>query len=179
MQQTEQKTSFAKLEQIAPGLRSGRFGNKVELVYLSEKCSVELRRVSELLRLIPRVFPYKPVLTSNLSLIGVAAIFNDNYWLTELGHRFPSNELNDLIIETRVQGLKEIRSRPLEGLFRGQSSDGSILLAIEEKIPTSELVGIIELLHSCGSKKVIPLTNPSTTESVLSCAFRFDQILEM
>jgi hypothetical protein len=113
VQQTEQKTSFAKLEQIAPGLRSGRFGNKVELVYLSEKCSVELRRVSELLRLIPRVFPYKPVLTSNLSLIGVAAIFNDNYWLTELGHRFPSNELNDLIIETRVQGLKEIRSRPV------------------------------------------------------------------
>jgi hypothetical protein len=179
VQQTAQKNSLARVEQLVGALRSGHFGNKLELVYLTEKCSLELRKVSELLRLIPRVFPYKPVLTSNLSLIGLAAILNDNYWLTELGQRVPSNELNELIIETRVQGLKEIRSRPLEGLFRGQSTDSSVLLAIEEKIPKSELVGIIELLHSCGSKKVIPLTNSSTTESVLSAAIKCNQILEM
>lgn len=179
MQQTDQKTSLAKVEQIEEALRSGYFGTKLELVYLSGKCSIELRRVSELLRLIPRVFPYKPVVTANLSLVGVAAILNDNYWLTELGQRFPSNELNVLIIETRVQGLKEIRSKPLEGLFRGQSGDSSVLLAIEEEIPNIELVGIIELLHSCGSKKVIPLTNSSTTESVLGAAIKCNQILEM
>jgi len=177
--QRELKVSLSKFHEVLPAIRSGFLGSRVELVSLSQTYSPQLMAVSELLNLMPRVFPYKTVIAPNNSLLGVAATLKDNCWLTELGRGYQHMELNELIIAARLNALKEIRSLATEQLYNCQHAGVSVLLAVEEQLPKEELLGVIELLHSCGTKQIIPLTNAATSEIFLTLSPRCKQVIDI